>query len=84
MTSKNAEIAGSPFDRSFRLHIGQFDVGFQRITTCTVALKLHLSHHPQSLPAFRDARMAVNQYSSQRLDGVRELEFIIDLLDRAP
>src|SRR6266513_2801047 len=52
MASKNTEVAGSPFNRSFRLHIGQFDVGLEGITTCTVALKLHLSHHPRSLPVF--------------------------------
>jgi hypothetical protein len=35
------------------LHIGQFDVGLEGITTCTVALKLHLSNHPRRLPLFR-------------------------------
>jgi hypothetical protein len=45
MASKKAEVAGSPCNLSFQSHIGQFDVGLEGITTCTVALKLHLSHH---------------------------------------
>ena len=43
MASKEAEVACSLCNLSFRLHIGQFDVGFEGISTRTVAVKVHLS-----------------------------------------
>ena len=46
VASKKAEVAGSPCGPSFRLHIGQFAVGLEGITTCAVALKLHLLYLP--------------------------------------